>query len=80
MKMATEREISTKLDLTKEEAADEYIELQEYLQSEDWAFPVIEKVERRMIDLAKLVMNLVIKEKENGRTIQQTQTDNNAGS
>jgi len=60
--MAVEREISSNMDLTKEEAANEYISLQEYLHSEDWAFPVIEKVERRMKALCEIVMDKTIDE------------------
>lgn len=54
--MAEERKISTNLNLTIKEAAKEYKELQEYMNSENWAFPVIERIERRMADLAKLVI------------------------
>lgn len=66
--MAEEREINTKSDLTKEEAVTEYIELQEYLESEDWAWPVVEKVERRMSELTKILMEKAIEDRENGRT------------
>jgi len=67
--MAVEREISSRMDLTKEEAVSEYLELQDYIQSENWAFPVIEKIERRMKTLCEIVMNLAIKDIENGRTV-----------
>lgn len=61
--MAKECEISSRMDLTKEEAISEYIELREYLQSENWVSAVIEKVERRMSDLAKILMNHAIKDR-----------------
>jgi len=54
--MAQERKISTNLDLTIDEAVTEYIELQVYLKSEKWVYSVTEKIERRMADLAKLVI------------------------
>lgn len=60
--MAVEREISSKMDLTTEDAVKEYMSLQEYLQSEDWAFPVIEKVERRIKALCEIVMERTIDE------------------
>lgn len=65
--MAVEREISSSLDLTKEKAVIEYVELREYRKSENWTFPVIEKIERRMRTLAEIVMNLAIKDKEKER-------------
>ena len=58
--MAVEREISSRLDLTKEETVAEYIELREYLESEDWAFPVVERIERRMSELTKMLMLICI--------------------
>lgn len=60
--MAVEREISSNMGLTIKEAVKEYISLQEYLHSEDWAFPVIEKIERRMKALCELVMEKTIDE------------------
>ena len=54
--MAIEREISSNMDLTIEEAVREWMELGDYLRSENWAYSVVEKVERRMADLAFLVM------------------------
>lgn len=77
--MAVEREISTKTDLTKDEAVTEYIELREYLLSENWTFPVVEKVERRMCELTKMLMEQAIEDKENERTVQNTRADKNAG-
>lgn len=78
--MAEEREISTKMDLTKEETITEYVELREYLESENWAFPVVERIERRMSELAKMLMIQAIKDKENGRIIQNAEADRNADS
>ncbi len=54
--MAEERKISTNLDITIDEAVCEYKELQVYLKSEKWVYSVVEKIERRMADLAKLVI------------------------
>jgi len=54
--MAQERKIGTNLDLTIDEAVREYKELQVYLKSEQWVYSVTEKIERRMADLAKYVM------------------------
>jgi len=54
--MAEERKIGTNLDLTIAEAVKEYKELQVYLKSEQWVYSVVEKIERRMADLAKLVI------------------------
>lgn len=54
--MAEERKISTNLDLTINEAVSEYRELQVYLKSKDWTYPKQEKIERRMAELAKYVM------------------------
>ncbi len=54
--MAEERKISTNLDITIEEAVLEYKELQVYLKSEPWVYSIVEKIERRMADLAKLVI------------------------
>ena len=53
--MAVEREISGRTDLTIEEAVKERLELIEYMKSENWTFPVIEKVERRIADLNSLI-------------------------
>jgi len=40
------------MDLTIEEAAKEYLELEEYLGSENWSFyPVVDNVQRRQKDL-----------------------------
>jgi len=57
--MTEERKISTNLDLTIDEAAREYTELVEYLHSEKWVYSVIERIERRMADLAKLVIEKI---------------------
>jgi hypothetical protein len=54
--MAIEREISTNMDLTIDEAVKEWSELNDYLRSEDWVYSVVEKVQRRQADLAFLVM------------------------
>ena len=62
--MAVERKISTKTDLTKDEAVTEYIELREHLLSEDWAFPVVERIERRMSELTKMLMEQAIEDRE----------------
>jgi len=59
LEMAQERKISTNLDLTIEEAVKEYKELQVYLKSEAWVNSVIEKIERRMADLSKLVIEKI---------------------
>lgn len=77
--MAEEREINTKMDLTKEETVAEYVELREYLESENWTFPVVERIERRMSELTKMLMIQAIKDKENGRIIQNAEADRNAG-
>jgi hypothetical protein len=51
------------MDLTIEEAAKEYLELEEYLASENWEFyPVVDNVQRRQKDLCKLVMQKTIDE------------------
>lgn len=60
--MAEERKISTNLDLTIDEAVLEYKELQEYKKSEPWVHTVIEKIERRQADLAKLVIERIADE------------------
>ena len=57
--MAIEREISSRTDLTIDEAVKERLELIEYMKSENWAFPVIEKIERRIADLNNLVTERV---------------------
>jgi len=57
--MTEEHKISTNLDLTIDEAAREYTELVEYLHSKDWVYSVIERIERRMADLAKLVIEKI---------------------
>ena len=54
--MAVEREIRSDMNLTIDEAVQEWVELGDYLNSENWAYSVIEKVERRMSDLAFFVM------------------------
>jgi len=59
--MAVEREISGRTDLTIEEAVKEYIELEKYLNSENWSYyPVVDNVERRKAALRKIVMNITI--------------------
>lgn len=70
--MAIERELNSSLDLTKEEVVIEYIELREYRKSENWTYSVIEKIERRMRTLTEIIMNLAIKDKQNGRTVRKT--------
>ena len=57
--MAVEREISSRLDLTIDEAVKERLELIEYMKSENWTFPVIEKIERRIADLNNLIAERV---------------------
>ena len=54
--MAVEKEINTKMDLTIDEAVQEWVELGDYLNSENWTYSVVEKVERRRADLAFFVM------------------------
>ena len=57
--MAVEREISGRTDLSINEAVKERLELIEYMKSENWTFPVIEKVERRIADLNNLIAERV---------------------
>ena len=57
--MAVERKISTRMDLTLDEAVKERLELIEYRSSEKWVYSVIEKVERRLADLNNLIAEKV---------------------
>lgn len=57
--MAEERKISEKTDLTLFEAVEERLELIEYRKSEDWAFPVIERIDRRLAFLNNLIAEKV---------------------
>lgn len=63
--MAEERNISNKMDLSIDDATAEYVSLKKYLNSEKWVYSVIEKVERRLADLARLVIEKTIEGKDN---------------
>jgi len=67
--MAVEREISTKTDLTLDEAVQERLELIEYRKSEDWTYSVIEKIDRRIADLNNLIAEKVTECLKHGDTI-----------
>jgi len=60
--MAIEREISSRTDLTIEEACKERLELIEYLRSENWVYSVTEKIDRRIADLNHLIAEKVTDE------------------
>lgn len=64
LEMAEERKISTKLDLTIEEAVKERSELLEYRASEKWVYSVIEKIDRRLADLNNLIAQRVTDEQK----------------
>ena len=53
--MAVEREINSRTDLTLDEAIKERLDLIEYRKSTDWTSWVLEKIDRRIADLEKLI-------------------------